>query len=136
MNVDREEMSKDDEDDCKVDQKMSENDDEDEGKDFRWSPDPGGTIQLSLPLSVASTPPLIQDRFPRFLDFSAAKTENPLCSRHFAPGIELHLSQPDSSIAACFNSVVMSFRDVISWTAMLMAYADNGKISKAREVFE
>ncbi|PKU81088.1 Pentatricopeptide repeat-containing protein [Dendrobium catenatum] len=101
MNVDGEEMSKDDEDDCEVDQKMSKNDDEDEGKDFRWSPDPGGTIQLSLPLSI-----------------------------------ELHLSRPDSSIAACFNSVVMSFRDVISWTAMLMAYADNGKISKAREVFE
>ncbi|KAI0528610.1 hypothetical protein KFK09_001152 [Dendrobium nobile] len=100
MNVGGEEMSKDDEDDCEVDQKMSENDDEDEGKDFRWSPDPGGTIQLSLPLSVASTPPLIQDRFSRFLDFAAVKTENPLCSRHFAPGIELHLSRPDSSIAA------------------------------------
>ncbi|KAG0492484.1 hypothetical protein HPP92_005882 [Vanilla planifolia] len=30
----------------------------------------------------------------------------------------------------------MPFRDVISWTAMLTAYADNGDIRKAREVFE
>ncbi|KAL0917368.1 hypothetical protein M5K25_012422 [Dendrobium thyrsiflorum] len=37
---------------------------------------------------------------------------------------------------ACSIFDTMPFRDVISWTAMLMAYADNGEISKAREVFE
>ncbi|PKU64819.1 Pentatricopeptide repeat-containing protein [Dendrobium catenatum] len=36
---------------------------------------PTDSIKLTLPLSVASAPSLIQDRFPRSLDFSAAKTQ-------------------------------------------------------------
>ncbi|XP_020570933.1 pentatricopeptide repeat-containing protein At1g53600, mitochondrial-like [Phalaenopsis equestris] len=37
---------------------------------------------------------------------------------------------------ACSIFDTMPFRDVVSWTAMLTAYADNGEISKAREMFE
>ncbi|PKU60936.1 hypothetical protein MA16_Dca028408 [Dendrobium catenatum] len=50
VNVDEEGMSQDDVNDSEVDQEMFENDDEDEGKVFRWSPDPGGTISFVLPL--------------------------------------------------------------------------------------
>ncbi|PKU68976.1 putative polyamine oxidase 2 [Dendrobium catenatum] len=91
MNVDGEEVSKDDEDDCEVDQKMSENDDEDEGKDFWWSPDPGGTIQFSLP-----PPP---DLPLSFRDTSSEKQYH--SGTAFSP--------PRTDLVLEFSSLVLSF---------------------------